>query len=119
MQLVAIGEYKLADAVCREAVETMKRGCTAEALPRQEALMREGVYTGRAMGTRDFRLPSPILLMEVVSASYWIPPSTKLRLGLLCGSTAKLTDESLTKCTSRHTQRAKASALTWCLNADA
>jgi len=115
----AAPDYERAVAVCREAVETLRRTCTPEALPRQEALLRDGLPTTRAMGARDLRWPCPIVTMQPETASLSIPSKGRYRLALLCGATAALTDEQLLTSTKRLMRQPKASALRWCLDADA
>lgn len=117
MQQVA-PDYSQAVAVCNEAVETIRRGCTPEALPRQEALLKEGISTGRAMGVRDLRHPCPIVVREPETASWCIPVGTSCRLGILCGATAALSEEHLVKVAACYKRQPKASALRWCLDAD-
>ena len=117
LQVVA-PEYRLAVATCEAAVETMRRGCTSEALPRQEALLREGVPAGRLMGVKDLRSPSPIVVMEPQSASWTVPAAVRCRVGLLCGATALQDDAHLVSSTTRHLRQPKATALRWCLDAD-
>lgn len=116
MQKVS-SDYQQAVAVCQEAVETLRRVCMPEALPRQEALLRDGIDTGRAMGVRDLRAPRPIVLMDLKTASWRIPVGKRARVALLCGPSAGLADEGLTSAASRHARRPKASALRWCLDA--
>lgn len=116
LQLVA-PDYQDAVAMCQEAVETLRRGCAPEALPRQEALLREGIECGRAMGVRDLRKPRPIVTMEPATASWRVPVGKRFRVALLCGATAALPDEALVKATARHVRQPKASALRWCLDA--
>eukprot|EP00928_Gymnodinium_smaydae_P056343 TRINITY_DN39737_c0_g1_i1.p1 TRINITY_DN39737_c0_g1~~TRINITY_DN39737_c0_g1_i1.p1 ORF type:complete len:800 (-),score=96.24 TRINITY_DN39737_c0_g1_i1:64-2178(-) len=109
--------YAQAVTVCEEAVQTLRRGCSIEALPRYEALLREGVASSRAMGCRDLRRPYPQLLMTPESASWRIPETGRWRLGLLCGATAALDDEQLSQSVSRWPRRPKATALRWCHDA--
>merc|ERR1719436_2394933 len=105
--------------MCREAVETLRRGCTPEALPRQEALLSEGLPTSRTMGARDLRLPRPIVSMQPETGSFEVPAGNKRhRLALLCGATAALTDAQLMASTARLARQPKASALRWCQDAD-
>jgi len=111
-------EYDQAVACCREAVETIRRGCTPEALPRQEALLREGVLSTRAMGARDLRSPFPIVLIRAETSKYTLPSNVKCRLALLCGATAALDNDSLVKASASFERQPKASALRWCLSAD-
>jgi hypothetical protein len=110
-------DYILGVAICNEAVETLRRPCSAEALPRQEALLRVGLPTSRAMGARDLRFPSSIVLMEPQSACWHV--SNKCRLAMLCGATAAMSDEQLLSSTSKYKRMPKTSALRWCLDADA
>lgn len=113
-------EYGAAVALCDEAVATLGRGCTPEALPRQEALLREGLATSRAMGARDLRWPRPIVVMQPESASLQIPSGGGgSSLALLCGATAALSDEYLAECVVRFSRRPKAAALRCCLDSDA
>jgi len=118
MQRVA-PDYEHAVRICNEAVETLRRGCAPEALPRQEALLREGLLSSRAMGARDLRWPSPIVLMEPETASFIIPTGERARLALLCGTTATLSDTTLVKGTTRLARHPKATALRWCRDAEA
>lgn len=112
-------EYEWAMAACQEAVETLQRTCTPESLPRQEALLREGVPTGRALGVRDLRRPRPLVIMRPESASWTLPSGVGCRLAALSGSVAS-SEASLTAGTaSRFTKRPRASALRWCLDAAA
>lgn len=117
MQRVA-PDHGQAVAVCWEAVETLRRACSPEALPRQEALLREAVPTARALGLRDLRCPRPVVAMEPEAASWRLPAGTSCRLGLLCGATAALSEECLAAA-ARYARQPKASALRWCLDADA
>ncbi|CAK0819557.1 unnamed protein product, partial [Prorocentrum cordatum] len=101
------------------AAETLKRSFQPEALPRLEALAREGVPCGRALGLRDMRRPWAVVAMEPeVRARLQRGPGSSSRLAILCGATAKLSDAHLASSTSRHAKRPKASALRWCLDAD-
>jgi len=109
-------DYRYAVAMCHEAVETLRRPNSAEALPRQEALLRVGLPSGRMLGARDLRMPSPILVMEPQSACWHV--SSKCRLALLCGATAALPDQKLVSSTTKFKKLPKASALRWCLDAD-
>eukprot|EP00747_Dinoflagellata_sp_TGD_P019437 gnl/TRDRNA2_/TRDRNA2_127175_c0_seq1.p1 gnl/TRDRNA2_/TRDRNA2_127175_c0~~gnl/TRDRNA2_/TRDRNA2_127175_c0_seq1.p1 ORF type:complete len:772 (-),score=134.66 gnl/TRDRNA2_/TRDRNA2_127175_c0_seq1:115-2430(-) len=120
-QGVVAPDYGQAVAILNEAVDTLRRGCTPEALPRTEALMKDGIpATARAMGVRDLRSPRPIVVMEPANASFVIPTDgSRFRLGLLCGATASLSDQDLVKATERHVRRPKASALQWCMAAEA
>lgn len=112
----AAPDFAKAEAVCREAVATLKRGFSAEALPRQEALMREGLPASRAMGARDLRAPFPLVLMKPDTASR-ILPNGRHRVALLCGATAAISDEALAASTAKLTRHPKASALRWCADA--
>lgn len=109
-------DYQAAVDICEEAVETIRRPGTAEALPRQEALLREGLSTSRAMGARDMRRPWPVVLMEPETAALALP-SGRCRLGLLCGSSAALSDERLRESSARLQRQPKATSLRWCLEA--
>lgn len=102
--------------MCNEAVETMRRGCTTEALPRQEALLREGVCTGRALGLRDFRLPKPVVLMEPETAAWEVVAGSRCRLCVLCGAVADFKQERLVELAEHYRRQPKASALSWCLD---
>lgn len=110
-------DYERAEAICREAIATLQRGFSAESLPRQEALLREGLLTTRAMGARDMREPYPLVTMKPESASRTLP-SGRCRIAILCGATAELSDEKLAESSARFIRHAKASALTWCTEAD-
>jgi len=109
-------DHAFAVAMCKEAVETIRRPNSAEALPRQEALLKIGIASSRVMGCRDLRVPSPIVQMEPQSAS-WIVSST-CRLAILCGATAALEDHRLIATTKTLKRHPKASALKWCQDAD-
>lgn len=110
-------DYERAEAVCLEAVATLQRGFTAEALPRQEALLRDGLSTSRAMGARDMRAPYEIVTMQPETAARSIP-NGRYRVALLCGATAALSDDHLAKSAARFTRQPKASALRWCAQSD-
>jgi len=114
----AAPDFERAEAVCREAVATLRRGFTAEALPRQEALLREGLSTSCAMGARDLRAPYPLVEMRPETASR-VLPNGRCRIALLCGATAALSDEQLAASTARFARHPKASALRWCMDSDA
>ncbi|CAE8629764.1 unnamed protein product, partial [Polarella glacialis] len=109
-------EYDRAVAACREAVETLRRGCTEEGLPRYEALLTHGMSASRTMGARDLRFPRPVVLMKP-ETSHLLMPKGRCRLALLCGSTAALSDEQLVASTAKFVRQPKASALRWCLDA--
>eukprot|EP00928_Gymnodinium_smaydae_P031206 TRINITY_DN22978_c0_g1_i1.p2 TRINITY_DN22978_c0_g1~~TRINITY_DN22978_c0_g1_i1.p2 ORF type:complete len:825 (+),score=180.66 TRINITY_DN22978_c0_g1_i1:84-2477(+) len=109
-------DYPFAVALCKEAVETLRRPNSAEALPRSEALLRTGLPCTRAIGARDLRFPSPLVLMKPENAS-WIV-SSRCRLALLCGATAALPDAKLVSSTAKVKGMPKASAMRWCLDAD-
>merc|ERR1719272_977918 len=96
----------------------MRRPSSAEALPRQEALLRLGLPTSRALGARDLRSPSPIVLMEPETMAWHVPSDKHCRLALLCGATATLTDQQLSASTTSLLRQPKAAALRWCLDAD-
>merc|ERR1719272_2272634 len=96
----------------------MRRPSSAEALPRQEALLRPGLPTSRSLGARDLRQPSPIVLMEPETMAWHVPCDKSCRLALLCGPTAALTDQQLSASTSSLLRQPKAAALRWCLDAD-
>lgn len=120
MEAVAASLHAQAVAMCNEAVETMRRPSSAEALPRQEALLRVGLSTSRAMGARDLRFPQSIVLMEPESASWHVPTSGKgCRLALLSGATAALPSQRLAALAKGLARQPKAAALRWCLEADA
>jgi len=112
---VAREAYERAEAVCKEAVATLQRSYSDEALPRQEALLREGLATTRAMGARDLRLPSPLVQMRPESASRTLP-SGRVRIALLCAGTADLTDAQLAESSAALLRHPKASALRWCMH---
>jgi len=118
LQKAAGEQHERAVAACREAAATVQRGCAAEALPRQEALLREGLSSSRTMGARDLRWPDPVVLMQPESASQLVPLNGRFRLALLCGATSALADDQLAKATAHLTRQPKASALRWCLDAD-
>mmetsp|Transcript_101353 Transcript_101353/g.293112 ORF Transcript_101353/g.293112 Transcript_101353/m.293112 type:complete len:773 (-) Transcript_101353:78-2396(-) len=109
-------DFARAEAYCREAVTTLRRPFSAEGLARQEALMREGLASSRAMGCRDLRAPHPLVLMKPDTASR-ILPNGRHRVALLCGATAALPDDKLTSSTAHLTRQPKASALRWCAEA--
>lgn len=111
-------DYDKAAGTCNEAVATMRRGCTAESLPRQEALLKEGVRTTRAMGARDLRWPHAILEMKTDAANFTVQKSGRCRLALLCGATASLSNEQLLQSTGRLWRQPKATALRWCQESD-
>eukprot|EP00933_Yihiella_yeosuensis_P026374 TRINITY_DN20459_c0_g1_i1.p1 TRINITY_DN20459_c0_g1~~TRINITY_DN20459_c0_g1_i1.p1 ORF type:complete len:763 (+),score=162.92 TRINITY_DN20459_c0_g1_i1:49-2289(+) len=111
-------DYNQAASICDEAVATIKRVCTQEALPRIEAQLREPVSMSRSLGLRDLRSPRPMVVMEPQTASFTCPVGAKTRFALLCGSTASLSDEDLLKAASSHQKRPKASALQWSAGAD-
>jgi len=119
MEGVAGGTHKLAVAMCREAVETIRRPNSVEALPRQEALLRVGLSTSRAMGARDLRFPSPAVLMEPESTSWTLPSDKGCRLALLSGATAAMETQRLVANAARLRRRPKAAALQWCLASEA
>mmetsp|Transcript_853 Transcript_853/g.2379 ORF Transcript_853/g.2379 Transcript_853/m.2379 type:complete len:795 (+) Transcript_853:44-2428(+) len=118
MESVASTDHSLAVAMCNEAVETIRRPSSQEALPRQEALLRVGLTTSRALGARDLRFPSPIVRMEPESTSWHVPTTSSCRLAMLCGATAALQNQRLASSTSRLKRCPKAAALRWCLDAD-
>ncbi|CAK9106578.1 unnamed protein product [Durusdinium trenchii] len=107
-------EYDQAVAACHEAVATLKRQCGEEALPRYEALLKEGLSATRALGARDLRWPRPIVMMKPESADLSMPPG-KARLALLCGPTAALSANQLSQSAAKLGVRPKACALTWCM----
>jgi len=109
-------DCSLAISMCKEAVETMQRGCTSEALPRQEALLKEGVCTGRALGLRDLRLPRPMVLMESETAAWQVTAGSRCRLCVLCGAVADFKQERLVALAEHYRRQPKASALSWCLD---
>jgi len=107
-------DFAKAEAVCREAVAVLRRPFSAEALPRQEALLREGLPTSRAMGARDLREPYPLVVMKPQTASR-ILPNGRHRVALLVGATADLGDSELASASARFARQPKASALQWCV----
>jgi len=117
MQLVS-KDHGQAVAMCWEAVETLRRPNSPEALPRHEALLRVGLPTTRAMGARDLRFPSPLVLMEPECMAWHVPTDKKVRVALLCGATAALADQQLATSTAHLRRQPKAAALRWCLDAD-
>jgi len=119
LQKASLEHHDMAVAACHEAVATLRRGCTEEALPRQEALLREGLSTSRTMGARDLRYPHPVVLMQPETASQWIPLTGRFRVALLCGAASALPEEQLARSTAHLVRQPKASALRWCLDADA
>lgn len=111
-------DYNLAVAICNEAVETIRRPNSVEALPRQEALLRLGLPTSRAMGARDLRFPAKLVVMQPQSTCWHVPTDKRCRLAMLCGATSLLADGQLVASTLQLKRRPKASALRWCLDAD-
>eukprot|EP00929_Paragymnodinium_shiwhaense_P090907 TRINITY_DN50990_c0_g1_i1.p2 TRINITY_DN50990_c0_g1~~TRINITY_DN50990_c0_g1_i1.p2 ORF type:complete len:334 (-),score=105.24 TRINITY_DN50990_c0_g1_i1:49-1050(-) len=109
-------EYNLAVAICKEAVETLRRPSSVEALPRIEGLLRHGLPVSRAIGARDLRFPSKLVAMEPQSASWMV--SSSCRLAMLVGATSLLSDKQLMSSTTRYKKHPKASALRWCQDAD-
>lgn len=109
-------EYDQAVAACHEAVATLKRQSAAEALPRYEALLKEGLSATRTLGARDLRWPRPIVMMKPESSCFSMPQG-KARLALLCGPTAALSTQKLAETSARLGVRPKACALTWCMEA--
>ncbi|CAE7860642.1 PIN1, partial [Symbiodinium microadriaticum] len=118
MEVVA-PDFRQAEAICDEAVKTVSRPMAAEALPRSEALLREGAQSSRALGLRDLRFPRPLVLMEPKSVSYMLSTNASVRFALLCGATASLSDESLTRAAAAHSRRPKASVLVFNALSDA
>mmetsp|Transcript_92967 Transcript_92967/g.268475 ORF Transcript_92967/g.268475 Transcript_92967/m.268475 type:complete len:801 (-) Transcript_92967:98-2500(-) len=114
----ASAEYTLAKAMCEEAVETIRRPCSSEALPRQEALLKIGVNTSRAMGVRELRFPTSIVRMEPESASWQLTTTRSCRLALLAGATAGLPSQRLALLAKGLARQPKAAALRWCTEAD-
>mmetsp|Transcript_47297 Transcript_47297/g.101854 ORF Transcript_47297/g.101854 Transcript_47297/m.101854 type:complete len:800 (+) Transcript_47297:91-2490(+) len=110
-------DFERGQAVCREAVATLRRTSNVEVLPRQDALMKEGISSSRAMGARDLRFPYPLVQMRPEAMSRLIPPG-RCRVALLTGATAALSDDELLSSTKGLDRQPKASALRWCLNAD-
>mmetsp|Transcript_63735 Transcript_63735/g.184856 ORF Transcript_63735/g.184856 Transcript_63735/m.184856 type:complete len:799 (+) Transcript_63735:189-2585(+) len=109
----------LAKAMCKEAVETVRRPGSPEALPRQEAQLRVGLPTSRAMGVRDLRFPTRIVAMEPESASWTVPTGGRgCRLALLVGATAGLPSQRLASLAQGLARQPKAAALRWCMDAD-
>lgn len=120
LETAAAREHELAKAMCNEAVETLRRPCSAEALPRQEALLRVGLSTSRAIGVRDLRLPSKIVDMHPESASWHVPTTGQgCRLALLAGATAAIPSQRLAALAQGLPKQPKAAALRWCGEADA
>lgn len=111
-------DFAQAEAMCKEAVETLRRGCTPEALPRHEALLRLGVPTSRAMGARDLRYPTPIVKMEPESCAWYVPSDKRALLAVLIGATVGLQDEQLHASSRKFRRHPKAAALRWCNEAD-
>lgn len=118
MEGVATALHTQAVAICNEAVETIRRPNSPEALPRQESLLRVGLSSSRAMGARDMRYPLPVVLMQPESTSFHVPTDKGCRLAMLCGATATLADQLLVSSSARFKRRPKAAALRWCLEAD-
>ncbi|CAE7672917.1 PIN1, partial [Symbiodinium pilosum] len=112
-------DFRQAEAICDEAVRTLARATTAEALPRNEALLREGASCSRALGLRDLRFPRPVVLMEPKSIAYMLSTNASVRFALLCGATAAISDEELTRAAAAHSRRPKASVLVFNALADA
>jgi len=110
-------DFDRAEAVCCEAVATLRRAFASESLPRHEALLKEGLSTSRAMGARDSRFPYPLVQMKPDSASVHLP-NGRCRVALLCGATAAFSDDILVSSTARLARQPKASALRWCMDAD-
>jgi len=119
LEHVAIKEHTRAVAMCKEAVETLRRPASKEALPRQEALRQHGLSQSRALGVRDMRFPSPIVTMSPESISWTAPRNKGARVALLVGATAALDDKQLSSSSSSFKRCPKASALRWCQTADA
>lgn len=104
--------------IAQEAVETLRRSSSKEALGRLEALRLQPLQLPRALGLRDMRFPAPLaprpcpgplghraeVLMRPESISW--PVTRGARVALLCGATAGLTDQKLLK--RRGPQRASA-----------
>eukprot|EP00747_Dinoflagellata_sp_TGD_P201028 gnl/TRDRNA2_/TRDRNA2_74481_c0_seq1.p1 gnl/TRDRNA2_/TRDRNA2_74481_c0~~gnl/TRDRNA2_/TRDRNA2_74481_c0_seq1.p1 ORF type:complete len:631 (-),score=125.60 gnl/TRDRNA2_/TRDRNA2_74481_c0_seq1:86-1867(-) len=111
-------DYQQGVNICEEAVETLRRGCTAEGLPKHEALLRLGLPTSRCMGARDMRFPGPIVQMEPETASWQVASDKRVRLAILCGATAAMEDRDLASSTVKYKRHPKAAALRWCLDAD-
>ncbi|CAE7570454.1 PIN1 [Symbiodinium natans] len=116
---VVAPDFRQAEAICDEAVRTLARPVAAEALPRSEALLREGAACSRALGLRDLRFPRPVVLMEPKSVSYMLSTNASVRFALLCGATAALDDQSLTRAAAAHARRPKASVLVFNALSDA
>ncbi|CAE8645465.1 unnamed protein product, partial [Polarella glacialis] len=114
MEHIASADHERAVAIYKEAIETLRRPASKEALPRQEALLRQPMSTSRALGARDMRFPAPVLAMKPESVSWHVPRDKAARVALLCGSTADLTDQQLTSSSSSFKRCPKASALRWC-----
>ncbi|CAK8991308.1 unnamed protein product [Durusdinium trenchii] len=105
-------EYDLAVATYKEAVETLRRPSSKEALARQEALRLQPLPMGRALGCRDMRFPAALVVMRPESVSWQVQRG--VRVALLCGATASLTDQQLLKSSTSFKRCPKASALRWC-----
>lgn len=118
MEVASNADYKRAVAICNEAVETLRRPSSKEALPRAEALLRIGLSSSRALGARDLRFPQPVVLMEPEAASWTIPHTKGCRIALLAGATSLLPEKQLTAVSLKMKRRPKASALQWCLASD-
>ncbi|CAJ1341793.1 unnamed protein product, partial [Effrenium voratum] len=111
-KLEHLREHEQAAASLREAVETLRRPASREALPRQEALRLQPLATSRALGARDMRFPAPLVLMRPESVRWNVEQSC--RVALLCGATSALTDEQLLSSSASFKRSPKASALRWC-----
>lgn len=114
MEHVAGSDYEKAVGVYKEAVETIRRPTSKEALPRQEALLKQPLPTSRAMGVRDLRFPSAFVKMQPESISWVASPKTSARIALLCGASVTLSDQKLSSSSSSFKRCPKASALRWC-----
>eukprot|EP00931_Biecheleriopsis_adriatica_P100902 TRINITY_DN76138_c0_g1_i1.p1 TRINITY_DN76138_c0_g1~~TRINITY_DN76138_c0_g1_i1.p1 ORF type:complete len:764 (+),score=178.46 TRINITY_DN76138_c0_g1_i1:147-2438(+) len=119
LEAVANALYQQAVAIYKEAVETLRRPASKEALPRQEALRLQPLPCSRALGVRDMRFPAEIVEMKPESSSWIIPRDKSCRVALLCGATAVLEDKVLSKSSSSFKRCPKASALRWCQEASA
>lgn len=118
MEAACAADHSLAVNACKEAVETLRRPNSPEALPRQEAMLRLGLSTSRAMGVRDMRYPSNIVRMEPESTSWHVPTTSNCRLAMLSGAATSLLNERLASSTLKLKRCPKAAALRWCLDTD-
>jgi len=114
LEAIANLEYHQAVAIWKEAVETLRRPSSKEALPRQEALRQQPLPSSRALGVRDMRFPVSIVEMKPESVSWVVPHDKSCRVAILIGSTAALDDTTLVKSSSSFKRCPKASSLRWC-----